>query len=270
MHYTPEPPKQQSPPEYIVTKFIKDGHPYFQVCDRAQSLTAYSLTHQRMLLYALPCRTWSCRWCAQVKIKQLASMVMEAKPNRLLTLTVDPSMHLSPKAAWEATRKQVPILIRRLRKKFGEVEYLRVTEVTKNGWPHYHLLIRSGFIPHSVVKAYWLEQTGARIVDLRQVTKTFSAYKYLIKYLSKLHHLEWTERHVSLSRAFAPKTDWKDKVKIETAEPDLHRRHPADWAAEYLEGRTLVRLAQNIHLILEEGETHNPLRKTLDEHLGDL
>jgi hypothetical protein len=101
--------------------------------------------------------------------------------------------------------------------KYGEVEYLRVTEVTKKGWPHYHLLLRSGFLPHKVVKTLWAELTGATIVDLRQVKKSFSAYQYLVKYLSKLHRLEWTERHVSVSKNFAPKVEWAPDNPIELA-----------------------------------------------------
>jgi hypothetical protein len=50
----------------------------------------------------------------------------------------------------------------------------------------------------------WEKLTGARIVDVRQVKQSFQTYTYLVKYLSKLHNLEWTERHVSYSRGFFP------------------------------------------------------------------
>jgi len=250
MNHTPQPPKTQVPQEYLVTATPSLAYRYFGTCEHAQTLLAYSVTLQTEVLFVLPCGTWSCRFCAQNKIKQIAAKVQLACPNRLMTLTVDPSLHLSPKDAWQNTRKQVPVLIRRLRKKFGEVEYLRVTEVTKRGWPHYHLLIRSGYLPHAVVKAYWQEQTGARIVDLRQVTKTFSAYTYLVKYLSKLHDLEWTERHVSMSRGFTPKSKYQHPNDLQTAEPDFHRQHPAQVILEYCQGCKLKRLSNNAHAIL--------------------
>jgi len=180
--------------------------------------------------------------------------VRAAEPNRLLTLTVDPALYVSPRHAWEETRTCVPLLIRRLRKRFGPVDYLRVTEVTKAGWPHYHLLVRSGFLPHSVVRQIWNELTGARIVDLRQVTQSFRAYQYLVKYLSKLHKLEWTERHVSYSKNFFPPDDWEPENKMDYAEPSFHSYHPANYVAEHCVGATLHRLSDHCHLVLSPGD----------------
>ncbi len=255
MHHTAKPPRPQPIPDYVITPTASLAYRFFDTCPRAQTLLAYSITHQAQILYALPCRTWSCRMCAEDKIKQLACHVVFAAPNRLLTLTVNPSLYSTPREAWEQTRKQVPILIRRLRDKFGSIEYLRVTEVTKQGWPHYHLLVRSGFLPHSVVKKYWSEQTGASIVDLRQVKKTFSAYTYLMKYLSKLHRLEWTERHVSMSKNFRQDKAHDKSPKFETAEPDLIRQHPANFVREQYNGYTLNRLSKNAYLLFPSAST---------------
>ena len=205
MHRMPPEPKTEVPHEYLVTNRIADSYSYLGVCPRSQTLLSYSLTHSATVLFVLPCGTWSCRVCAEAKIKKLAHAVQAAQPNRLLTLTVNPALYESRKDAWEKTRKLVPILIRTLRKRFGSIEYLRVTEVTSAGWPHYHLLVRSDYLPQQVVKNEWSKLTGATIVDLRKVTRSWSAYKYLVKYLSKLHRLEWTNRHVSLSKNFVPK-----------------------------------------------------------------
>ena len=141
MKSIPEPPDCQVPQSYLVGSVSSPAFAYFGVCPYAQTMSAYSLTHRTQVLFCLPCKRWSCRVCAEQKIKKLAHSVRAARPNRLLTLTVDPSLYVSPRHAWEETRKCVPILIRNLRKRFGEVEYLRVTEVTQNGWPHYHLLV---------------------------------------------------------------------------------------------------------------------------------
>jgi len=156
------------------------------------------------MLQAVTCKTWSCRYCAQIKIKRLAYLTSEAKPNRFITLTTNPHLHKTPLDAWQNTAVRVPELIRHLRTRFGEIEYLRVTELCKNGYPHYHLLLRSAYIPQPVVKAWWHKTTGAEIVDVRKVNNAFNAYWYLVKYLTKLHRLEWTERHVSYSRKFFP------------------------------------------------------------------
>lgn len=260
MKSTPEPPLCQPPPSYLVGPVNAGAYQYFGVCPYAQTLFAYSVTHQVPVLFVLPCKRWSCRVCAEAKIKKLAHSVRSARPNRLLTLTVDPSLYVSPRHAWEETRKSVPILIRNLRTRFGEVEYLRVTEVTKAGWPHYHLLVRSGYLPHSVVRKIWNELTGARIVDVRQVTKSFKAYQYLVKYLSKLHKLEWTERHVSYSRKFIPEDKWEAEDPLTYAEETFHSYHPANYVAEHCVGATLHRLSDHCHLVLPEGHPSHVLR----------
>lgn len=249
-----DPPARQVPPNLLITNTPRDLYAYLDCCPRAQTLLAYSLTHSCEILYVLPCRTWSCRPCAERKIKHLACTVRDVQPNRLMTLTVNPALYSSRKEAWQKTVKQVPILIRRLRSRFGSIEYLRVTEVTSKGWPHYHLLVKSPYLPHSVVKRYWSEQTGAYIVDLRQVRKTFSAYQYLVKYLSKLHHIEWTARHVSRSRGFRSSTDYVPENPIETAEPNFIRSHPAHVAMERYEGQYLERLSPGAYLIASPAE----------------
>jgi hypothetical protein len=173
-------------------------------CPRATSVTCVSPDHESPLLFARTCKCWSCAVCARAKVRRLAWLTNLAAPNRLLTLTVDPSRYSSPREAFEQTASQVPELIRALRKRFGQVEYLRVTEVCKSGFPHYHLLVRSDYLPQPVVKKMWCEYTNAQIVDLRQVQSSFSAYWYLVKYLTKLHRKDWTERHVSYSKNFFP------------------------------------------------------------------
>ena len=173
-------------------------------CPRATTSTCISPDFAHPLLFASTCKTWSCPTCARAKVRRLAWLTNLAKPNRLLTLTVDPSRYADPRSAFVQTAAFVPELIRSLRKRFGAIEYLRVTEVCKSGFPHYHMLVRSDFLPHAVVKSEWNKYTGAQIVDLRQVQDSFSAYWYLVKYLTKLHRKEWTERHVSYSKNFFP------------------------------------------------------------------
>lgn len=254
MDCTPSPPDSQPPPNLLISSTPRDVFGYFNCCPRAQTLLAYSLTHSCQVLYVLPCRTWSCRPCAERKIRELACIVRDVKPNRLMTLTVNPALYSSRKESWLKTVKEVPVLIRRLRSKFGPIEYLRVTEVTSKGWPHYHLLVRSPYLPHSVVKSYWCGQTGAYIVDLRAVKKTFSAYTYLVKYLSKLHHIEWTARHVSRSRGFRSCTEWENPNPMETAQQEFIHSHPAHVAMERYDGQWLERLSPGAYLIARPGE----------------
>jgi hypothetical protein len=166
-----------------------------------------------------------------------------------LTLTVDPKCFPDgPRSAFESTASFVPELIRALRLRFGPVEYLRVTELHKSGFPHYHLLVRSAFLPHAVVKNLWNKYTGATIVDLKPVNASFRAYTYLTKYLTKMHKLDWTERHVSYSRNFFPPTKKPDTPDL----GDFHRYndHPFVWLAEHCPDQVITQLASLTWLLV--------------------
>jgi hypothetical protein len=252
MVYTPPEPVCQAPPQYLVLPEVRPAAAYFGCCPHAMCMTCHSYTLHASILFILTCKRWSCKTCANQKIKKLAIDVRSARPNRLLTLTIDPSLHESPKAAWENTRRKIPILIRTLRKRFGPIEYMRVTEVTKAGWPHYHLLVRSGYLPQPVVKEEWRKLTGAVIVDLRQVHRSFAAYTYLVKYLAKLHNLGWTERHVSMTRHFVPKREKSQLADLVCGQVTIIRNHPSTYAATFLAGRTLKRISDSAHAIVPE------------------
>jgi hypothetical protein len=94
-------------------------------------------------------------------------------------------------------------------RRHGEFEYLRVLELTKRGWPHYHLLVRSPYRPYAHIRSTWATLTGATIVDVRQVKKRDSVYWYLVKYLAKQNHCTFTDRRVSQTgKFFKPKTPY--------------------------------------------------------------
>lgn len=233
------PPRQQSiyPAPFLVcpANLLLD-----QICAKATTLLARIIGGDSSVLIGLGCKTWKCRFCAATKIRKLSWLTSRAAPSRLLTLTVNNRLYDSPRQAFDRTRAFVPELIRSLRVRFGEVEYLRVTEVTKAGFPHYHLLVRSGFLPHAVVKNIWQAMTGAEIVDLRPVTKTFGAYNYLTKYLTKMHCLDWTERHVSYSKNFFVKDVVNAPPPSNLGDFQRVNLHPFEWLELNCLGRTLV------------------------------
>ena len=215
----------------------------YQICPWAWSLIGNDPNSGHLILQAVSCGTWPCPVCSRSKIRRLADACVHAAPNRLLTLTVDPKLHSTPRIAFDATSKQVPELIRRLRLKFPPVEYLRVTELHKSGYPHYHLMVRSPYLPHPVIKAAWIDLTGAEIVNVRQVKDSFRAYYYLAKYLSKLHSIEWTERHVSYSRDFFM-PGWNSKPQGESlVNKARDARHPHQYLCENFYDATVTQLS---------------------------
>jgi len=233
----PQPPRQPFRAHFLLCSLPTLYN--LSICLNAQTLLAHDIDHDENLVITLPCKQWSCRFCASRKIAMLSRRTALANPNRLLTLTIDPSRYESPRHGFDETRRQVPVLIANLRKRFNEVEYLRVTELHKSGWPHYHLMVRSPYLPHPVVRDAWTALTGATIVDLRQVTKAFKAYYYLVKYLSKLHRIEWTDRHVSFSRGFFPPETPDPTLKRNLLGKTIIPQHPYNYLDEHYHGQRI-------------------------------
>jgi len=250
-------PWEGSPPRLLITT-SGELHTWIGNCWNAQTLEAYSTTYRCTVWIPLPCKQWKCRFCANQKIKNLAIKCETAKPDRLLTLTVDPSKWDNPRAAFDGTRRHVPELIRYLRKRFGACEYLRVTELTKGGWPHYHLLVRSPFLPHAVVKEKWKELTGAIIVDLRPVKNHFRTYTYLVKYLSKMHKIGWTERHVSYSKGFFLDKPFKADSCLGLEEHKIIEQHPAKYLHAMFRNAEIVAIGYSVFAI-------NPPHQAIEE-----
>lgn len=224
----------------------------YQTCPWATSIIAIDPETEGLVLCPLTCKRWGCAYCAPRKIRKLAFLTNGASPNRWIRLAVNPRNYDSPREAWEHTSPKVPELARRLAKTLStEIEYLRVTELHQSGFPHYHALLRSGFIPEKILnrewalltqlphpkkgeeqlavfdarkrghnmdifeakladdrasskslKTLWAEATGCPFNWIAKIDSTFSSFRYLVKYLTKLHKIEWTDRHVSYSRNF--------------------------------------------------------------------
>ena len=231
---------------YLISRWALDQFPW---CSASTGMFARDAEAGQPVLIAITCHRWSCRYCAMVKIKRLAWLTSEARPNRFMTLTTDPKHFSTPREAWEATAVRVPELIRHLRTRFGEIEYLRVTELCKSGYPHYHMLVRSDYIPQPVVKAWWSKATGAEIVDVRKVNNCFNAYYYLVKYLTKMHSLDWTERHVSYSRRFFPKDLPELPASWTFVEKQKTTRHPKDLLVDYYSGETVLQMRPGVWVL---------------------
>jgi hypothetical protein len=179
------------------------------------------------------------------KIRKLAYLTGQASPNRWIRLGVDPARYASPKEAWEDTSPKLPECMRQLRKaRECEVEYLRVTELHQSGYPHYHALLRSGFIPQKQLANVWGQLTGAPVVWIAKIDSTFSSFRYLVKYLTKLHKIEWTDRHVSYSRDFFPAEAREKMAFPERAITDRSDEHPWQWLSRRY-GRDTVGVDDN-------------------------
>ena len=191
-----------------------DEHPRcFDTCPHSTTLTGWSDYFNENIIIALTCKRWGCRYCGENKARALGLRVASAEPNRLITLTVSNSAWGSPREAFEGTRRQVAELTKVIRKKAGSFEYVRILEVTKKGWPHYHLVARSPYIKQSWLSSAWSGLTGAPIVDIRSIKKVEYVYSYVVKYLCKQKYIPWTNRRVTWSKGFFPAVETTVKGK---------------------------------------------------------
>ena len=98
-------------------------------------------------------------------------------PPRLMTLTsVDNGKDIE--VSWE-------ILKKRIRRRFGSFEYIKVRELTKRGLPHLHVLFFGAFIPHRWLMRNWYEIHGAKVVDIRSRFRLRVYVKHIVRYFTK-------------------------------------------------------------------------------------
>jgi hypothetical protein len=218
---------------------------FLATCPSAKTMTAYSQTLERGVIMAITCKRWGCSVCGRRRVTALAKKTAASKPNRLVTLTLRPEDWTDPRSAFEKTAPKVNILAREARREWGEWEHLRVLEVTKKGWPHYHLVVRSPFIPLDWVKRHWRRMTGAYIVDMRQIKDSFGVYLYVVKYLAKQAYIPWTDRRVSQTKGFFLPEQFEPREPLHLADKQFSPWHPATYLDGDCQGLKITQLSRD-------------------------
>ena len=141
----------------------------------------------RCIVFKGSCKSWSCPDCSKKRRRALIKEAMDGKPNRFLTLTVNPNWFSSPEERAARLAKGWRLIVAAYRHKWPNrsIEYLAVFEATANGEPHLHLVIRGDFIAQEWLSGQMRERMGAPIVDIRQVKSQKGVAKYVSKYISK-------------------------------------------------------------------------------------
>ncbi len=208
----------------------------YEFCHWAKTVTGFDVNSGRNVVVAVTCKRWGCPWCALKKIRRLAWMCRNAEPSRLLTLTISSKRFDKPEDGWNAMSKAFPELVRWIRKQVGECEYMRVLELTNLGTPHFHCMLRCNYVQINEVLREWRRLIGehpdpASVTDaprewagvnLKRIDQSFATFRYLVKYLTKLHKIPWTDRHVSYSKGFFRP---EDKEEVEYAKLDNIEQH---------------------------------------------
>ncbi len=204
----------------------------YTFCLTAKTVTGLDPNSERFVAVAVTCKRWGCPYCAIRKIRRLAWMSRNAAPNRLLTLTHSSKEWETGEACWLASSKAYPELIRFIRNEYGPCDYLRVLELQANGMPHFHCMLRSNFLPQRPMHQEWQRLCGKAGVNIKKIDDTFRTFRYLVKYLTKLHKIPWTDRHVSYSQNFFRPEDREQVAYAKLDELVKYDDHPWVWLNE--------------------------------------
>jgi hypothetical protein len=189
----------------------------------------------------LPCDRWSCPYCAPRRRRALIAQAAAGQPNKILTLTIDPTIgqssthrrallheawknlgkrllrqfKLPPEKRWSLRHldydaHRLPI-IRAATKETppGEclkLHYMAFIEKTKRGEPHLHILLRCPFVPQEWIADQMLDMVGSPIVWIEQIHSTAKAIAYVTKYVGKAPAQFGTAKRYWVSREWLVST----------------------------------------------------------------
>ena len=195
-------------------EYIEDCGTEKTLCPSQHTVTFHDVNTGLFHLFRVACKRWTCDYCGSCKRAKLQAEIKAARPNRFLTLTTCGGANETPRQIFDWTRRQLSELTKQYRREGRPIEYLRVLEATKLGFPHYHLLVRSEYLEQKELSHRWAHLTRAFIVDIRSLTRDENAARYVMKYLTKQGSVPFTNRRLSWTRNFFPKTPPKPKSEL--------------------------------------------------------
>ena len=177
-------------------------------CPRTRVSTARATANDRLAMFFIQCKSWSCDACGPRKKRELVAKILRGKPQRFLTLTVraptaENGLTWTPREAFDCTRRACSRLFQKMARETGrKTEYVRVLEQTKRGYPHYHYLTKGPYWSKASISGHWQQLTGSYILDIQKPKRAEQTIAYVAKYVSKSTSVDFTERRVSASRNF--------------------------------------------------------------------
>lgn len=141
----------------------------------------------KVIAYQTRCNSWNCPECAPRRRRSMMREARDGRPNRFITLTVNPHWFSGPveRAARLAKAWRLIVAAYRHRWPNRTIEYLAVFEATKRGEPHLHIVVRGDFMSHKWLSDQMKKRMGAPIVDIRAVKGAAEVTRYIAKYISK-------------------------------------------------------------------------------------
>lgn len=135
----------------------------------------------------LKCKRWSCEYCNPIRQKRLIRECAHGEPNKLITLTVNPSRYDSPDARARALKDAWTKVRRLAAKELGikKIPFMAIFERTKRGEPHLHICARGPYLSQDWLSKKMEALIGAPVVDVRAVDQHRNVAQYVAKYIGK-------------------------------------------------------------------------------------
>jgi len=211
----------------ILTRPQSKGNPMsLEWCPSVRAMLGTNPTDGTAIILAIRCRRWTCPYCRTPNEILLKEKVLAGKPSKMLTLTCRPNRGETPVQTRERARPFVSRLYQDLRRRFGGFEAATFMELHRSGYPHWHALVRSPYIPVEYVRSFWTEAVNSPIVDIRKIQDTDVARRYVTKYVVKQLGLLGGKR-IGRVVAFTRKYDLSPKPpRNPQIQWSYHREHP--------------------------------------------
>jgi hypothetical protein len=154
---------ERVPLEESVKERLADGTWRWFVCGHPWALRHRWVDRETGQTIAVRCGRWDCRHCGPRKVMFWRRLIEGAQPTLFVTLSK------AGRSLGEASRALTTWVqaLRRGSRREGRpayaVEYLAVPEQHRNGWWHWHVLVKGvDFLPHRVVSECWRSATRGR------------------------------------------------------------------------------------------------------------
>lgn len=137
---------------------------------------------------AIWCKSWTCEYCAPIRLRQLQAQAVNGEPNKFITLTsrYRPDEMTPDDAAKQLVHAWRMVVQRGKREgRFKSLQYIAVFELTQKGWPHLHILARCDYIAQAWLSDRLAQYANSPRVDIRAVKGKRRAAFYIAKYVSK-------------------------------------------------------------------------------------
>lgn len=145
--------------------------------------------HEGQGLHVRPlrCKCWRCSHCVNGKKRDLWHKANNGKPDMFITLTMRKGYKLTPEEQAVEFVKGWRMLRQFIERRLGRkgITFLAVFENHKSGWPHLHILLRSPYIDHRLIRGWWKSRFQSTQIDVRRVKSQRQRASYVTKYVAK-------------------------------------------------------------------------------------